>query len=87
MAFIGYKEGSRTNWGTEQSGALTLDQIKAGAILRIADATEAMAKQHTSLLNDRDYWKRRAESAEGRLGTERRRTAALRGWIKRQKAR
>ena len=43
--FKNYKQESRKDWGTNQdSELLSIEQINLGAILRIADATEAMAK-------------------------------------------
>jgi hypothetical protein len=71
MAFKSYKEGSRTDWGRETEGGLTIEQINCGAILRIADATEKMATNHVRLQNDydsmkrdRDYYMDRAHKAE-----------------------
>jgi phage shock protein A len=48
--FKHYKEESRKKWGTDQEEALTLDQINTGAVLRIADATEAMAVNFNELI-------------------------------------
>ncbi len=63
-----YKEESRKNWGTSDD-KLSIEQIQIGAILRIADAAEAMAKNHVQLQNDynnmlesRNYWRNEAES-------------------------
>lgn len=81
MGFRGYREASKANRGTEESKGLTL----TGAILRIADAAEKMAQRHTDLMRERDGWERRAKDAERALGEERRRTASLRGHLKRAK--
>ena len=45
-----------------------------------------MAESYDTMRRDRDVWKERALFARRRLDTERRRTAALRGWIKRARA-
>lgn len=58
MAFKNYREETRTNWGAHQDGNLNLDQINTGCMLRIADATEVMAKRHQELIDDRDRYKR-----------------------------
>lgn len=86
MSHRGYREASKIDWGRDSGDPLSLDQINAGALLRIADATEKMAQRHTELIRDRDYWERRARSAEDALDTERRRSASLRGHLKRAKA-
>jgi len=54
--FKTYKEQSRINWGSTEE-KLTLEQINTGAILRIADATESMAKNYTQMENDLKYYK------------------------------
>lgn len=53
--FRGYKELSKTNWGTTEE-KLNLDQINTGAMLRIADATEKMAGNYIQLQNERDRY-------------------------------
>lgn len=55
-----YKEGSRANWGveTDNDNPLNIEQIQTGAILRIADATEAMAKRHIELLDDKAMYEK-----------------------------
>lgn len=85
MANVGFRQRSRADWGTDELNQLTLEQINTGAVLRIADAVEKVAKRHDELIDDRDYWKRRALESERRLDTERRRTAALRGVVKRKR--
>jgi tRNA G18 (ribose-2'-O)-methylase SpoU len=64
-----YKKQSRGNWGTDdpETVALSMDQINCGAILRIADAAEAMAVRHTELIDRNKYLeKRNTELAERR---------------------
>lgn len=78
--FLSYKEQSRSNWGSN-SGGLTLDQIQAGAVLRIADAVEKMAQRHTELIAQRDNFERRLRSEEGENEYLRRRVNALRGVV------
>ena len=52
MTHKSYREQSRDDWGTSSS-ILNLDQIKTGALLRIADATEKMCLDREKL--ERDY--------------------------------
>ncbi len=83
---ITFKQASRMDWQNAQSGPPSNEQIACGALQRIADATEKMAQSHDALIRDRDFWKRRAVSAEKALDTERRRSAALRGAAKRKRS-
>lgn len=80
--FKDYRVESRKNWGRYQPHQdLNADQLQIGALLRIADATEAMSKNHTDLQarydmmkSSRDSWRRNAEAAQ-------RKVAALKGVI------
>lgn len=86
MAFHSYREGSRTNWGVIKGDAkLTIEQINCGALLRIADAVELMAKRYTDLIDQRDHQQRRADRLEESLYRLHRSNAALRGHLKRAK--
>ncbi len=56
--FRDFAEESRdTCWGTHDPGQITESQIALGAVLRIADAVEAMASSYADLERDRDYWR------------------------------
>ena len=81
MAHKSYKAESRRDWGTSDDANLTLDQIKAGALLRLADATEVMAKNHQALIDERDSYQRRYESAIRREDELIRSNRSLRGVI------
>lgn len=52
-----YREHSRTNWTTEVDGWPGVDRINIGSLQRIADATEAMAKNHDQMQSDLDWYK------------------------------
>lgn len=58
-----YREDSKGPIGgkVEEGFRICDDQVKLGAILRIADSMETMAKNHQDLVRDRDqyraYWK------------------------------
>jgi hypothetical protein len=88
MSHQSYREESRKNWGKDTSrGGLTDADVKLGALLRIADATEAMAKRHKELIDERDRFEqyyRREQSV--RIAWERR-AAALKGQITKLKKR
>lgn len=86
MATKSLREQSRIDWGHDIDKAITLEQINTGALLRIADAVEKMAQSYDNLIRDRDWQKRQRERAESDLATERRRTAALRGVLKKRAA-
>jgi hypothetical protein len=80
MAFKGYRELSKTNWGHEGENA-TLEQINTGAILRIADATEKMAQRHTELIRERDNLEGNSRRWQARAEESAKRIAALKGVI------
>ena len=85
MSWKSYRDESRVNWGTKRDDNLNLEQIQVGCLLRIADASEAMAKEHNRLLASEKYQREKANWLQQELETERRRSAALRGHIKRLK--
>ncbi len=82
MTHRSYKEESRKDWGlADPSGAMTVERIQLGAVLRIADATEKMAQRHTELIAQRDHYKERAESSDRYASMLERRVSALKGQI------
>jgi len=86
MPFKSYREESRENYGQKlesEKDAMCNDQIKLGCLLRIADATELIAKNHQKLIDERDMYKRWYEEACQRNLTYLHRIAGLRGYIKR----
>jgi hypothetical protein len=88
MAFKSYMKESRdTDWGTTQSGNLTLEQIQAGAILRIADAVEKMAIRYTELIDERDRLQRWYKEKTAHNEKLEHQVRGLRGAITRMKGR
>lgn len=79
-----YRQESKRDWGSSDEG-FNLDQIKAGAILRIADASEKMASNYDALLRDRDFYKLLYNSERDAHNRTQRQNAGLRGYIKRLK--
>ena len=79
-----YRKESRADWGTS-SLTLTLEQLQTGAILRIADATEAMAKNHVQLQAEVDRLNRWYDHSRKRSAKLERSNVALRGHITRLK--
>lgn len=80
--FLSYKKESRTDWGLESSSRkLNHDEIKLGAILRVADAVEVMAKNHTQLQNERDYYERLLKRERAMIKQLTRSNSGLRGHI------
>lgn len=80
------REESRVQYITRADLA-TSDELKLGAILRIADATEAMAKNYVGLQNDRDWYRNAYENQCARTDELQRRINALKGVITKMKAR
>ena len=87
MPFIDHRKNTKTGWGREVEGESNpnREDIQLGCLLRIADATEAMAKRHTELISQRDYFERLARDRADTIETLRRQRAALRGSITRMK--
>lgn len=77
---ISLKDQSRVAWHATTATPST-DQLCLGALQRIADASEAMAKSHMALIADRDWWKDRADAYSKRMDRADRTAAALRGQI------
>ena len=85
MNWKSYRQQSRDiQWGTN-GDSLSIEQVNCGSLLRIADATELMAKRYEELIQKAEFEERRANRYASRLETEQRRTAALRGVIGRMK--
>lgn len=60
IKFISYREGSKTNWGTEtENGKLTVDQIQLGAVLRIADSLERIEEPYRKLIQENEWYIKR----------------------------
>ena len=83
--FKPYRDESRKDWGTKQDGKLTLEQINTGALLRIADATEAMAKEYNRLIGENEYLQKRHRNQLAELERLRNQNRGLRGAITRLK--
>lgn len=71
-----FEEDSRNTWSRD--GGSTMDDVKLGCLQRIAKATEIMAKNHDSLIRQRDeatksrdYWRTEAEIVQRRLSAAR----------------
>lgn len=87
MPWVDDRKNSRIQWGRHCNGDKNPDHdaIKLGAVLRIADACELMAKNHAALIAERDryeHWYKEARADNERLS---RRINALRGVINRMK--
>lgn len=86
MAFNSYKDETRKNWGCADRQPDT-DELKLGALMRIADATEVMAHEYKRLIEQRNLyekWWRESRTCSERLA---RSNAALRGQITKMRKR
>jgi hypothetical protein len=81
MANKSWKDQSRINWEPAGTRQITTEEIQVGALQRIADATEVMAKNHQNLIDERDRYKRRYEYEQKENQRMARRIAALQGVI------
>ncbi len=85
--FQSYREASKADDGekVEVGFRVCNDQLKLGAILRIADATEVMAKDHQLLIDERDDYQRWYKDEQRKAERLRKQIAGLRGYITRLK--
>lgn len=74
-----FKKESRKDW--HRDDAPSMDDIKVGALQRIADATEKMAQRHTDLMRDVDNYKRWYEQERQSHAATIRQLRAARGVI------
>ena len=65
--------------------SVTLDGLQTGAIMRIAAATELMAKNHQQLIDERDYYKNRCEEQNRWIDRLRFQIRGLKGALTRAK--
>jgi predicted nuclease with TOPRIM domain len=90
MGKLFYKAESRKEFYQEMNNpenSLSREQITLGAMLRIADATELMAKNFQEMQTDRDMYKRWYNEECERNNFLIKRNRALRGHITRLKNR
>lgn len=79
-----YRQVSRQEWSRKNE--LVYDEdIKNGALQRIADATELIARDHQNLVNREKWATERADSLSREVKHLERANAALRGHLKRLK--
>lgn len=81
-----YRAKSKLYYGSEET-TMTIDKIQLGCLQRIADATEAMAKNHIELQREYNWMKQRKESLESANNRMARSISSLRGHITRLKKR
>ena len=82
------KDASKKNWTApvDKEGGYPGDEnVKIGCLQRIADATEAMAKNYTDMQNSLDWLKQDRKRLQARNETLIRSNNALRGHINRMK--
>jgi hypothetical protein len=87
MAFKSYRAESRANYGRtlEDSDNMPEDGLKIGALLRIADSIEVMARNYGQLIDERDRYKRWYEQERASGQRMARSINSLRGVITRMK--
>lgn len=87
--FHSYREESKINWGVnlDEDQKLNFDGIQLGAILRIADASEKMAKNYQQLIDERDRYKQYYEQEQKINHSLRMQIIGIRGYITRLKKR
>lgn len=87
MAHVSHRENSRIDWGRNVDGGKNpnSDDIRMGCLLRIADATEAMSKNHVALQRERDVLAKTCDRLQAEVDRLTRQRTALRGVVSRLK--
>jgi hypothetical protein len=80
-----YRDETRKPYQDPGDKDFTLEQLRTGSLLRIADAVEKMAANYTALQNERDRGLRWYEEERDANAVLRRRIVSLRGHITRLK--
>ena len=75
-----FKDESRKNWH-QTEGKPSDDRLKLGCLQRIADATETMARNYSSLISKRNRYEGYYKDQQARREKAERSNAALRGQI------
>lgn len=78
------REQSKGKWNS-RSDDPSIEDLKLGCLLRIADATERMSGPYLALLENVRYWRNRADGLSAKNDKLRRSNAALRGVVARLK--
>lgn len=79
-----FKTASRREWSYTAEKP-DMDELTLGALLRIADASEAMAQEHNRLIAREKFERNRANVLAGDVAYLERRVAALKGVITKMK--
>jgi len=80
---VTYQEISKAKW--KPAEPVTQDSIQVGALLRIADSMDIIAQDYRRLIQENELLRNRVKHLAADLNTERRRVAAYRGRIHREK--
>lgn len=80
-----YRDEAKKNWHRGDGGAPDLEQLKFGALQRIADALEVSVREHEQLKRSHEWYKECYDKHIKKIATLERRVAALRGVITKMK--
>lgn len=88
MPHKSYRQESKSDWGVSVSDNYKMndEQLKLGALLRIADATELMAKNYLRLQADNEMLRRWHENEKAQVAKLQRQVNAYKGIVKKLKA-
>lgn len=84
---INLRQYSRKDYSSRNTSGPTVEDINAGSLQRIADATELMASNHIQMEKDLKFYKNMYAQHSERIENLTRSNAALRGHITRLKKR
>jgi septal ring factor EnvC (AmiA/AmiB activator) len=88
MAYSYLKEASKVNWCVKVQNAGDYpgdNNLQLGCLMRIADATEMMAKRYTEMQDNLDWYKKKYAEHREEIKRMERQIAAYKGHIRRLK--
>lgn len=87
MAQQSWKDASKINWTSEGdgNGFIGENKIAVGCLMRIASATESMARSHADLIAEAERFKKWYHEEKARREKLQRQVNAYKGIIKRMK--
>lgn len=80
------REASKKNWGLFSKGeSATIEEINAGSLQRIADATEILTSKHVQMSKDLDWYKKKYDEHGEEIKALRKLNSSYKGVITRMK--
>jgi hypothetical protein len=77
-----YREETKRDWSTDAPGeSLSFEQIRIGCLLRMADAMDAMAKNHADLIRENKQLNAILDASQEQFRQQEKAIASLKGQV------